>query len=125
MSAFIVDEITMHRVVGHILDNATSFCGTYTSGTKAGNEIGAILYTLNTESVNYRYREEGKAPEYAYKKIPTSRVQAYKSIGCLLYQCSEGDFEETAAYKELEAIHNTLAHKIVSNLDAYDRADWG
>jgi hypothetical protein len=126
MSAFIVDAKTMHRVVGHILNNVHSFCGISTDAPDAGGRIGAALFTLNTESVNCRYREEEAAPSYKYRALPTTQIQAYKSMRCLLYQCSEGDqFENSRAYKELNAIYNGLAHWIIGHLDKFQQAEWG
>lgn len=105
MSAFIVDATCMDRVVGFGLKNAAFFCGIDTSKPDAANRIGAILYTMNTESVNFRYREEEPAPEYTYSAIQFSAEQAFKAIRSLIYQCSEGDqFENSIAFKELEAL---------------------
>jgi hypothetical protein len=115
MSAFIVDADCMDRVVGFILNNSTAFCGIVTSMPNAGDKIGAILYTMNVESVNFRYREEEPAPSYAYYATPFTAEQAFRDIRSLIYQCSEGGpFENSAAYVELDALAGTAQQQAES-----------
>lgn len=135
MSAFIVDGRTIDRIVTFILKNTREFAGIAISSNDQvtwshgiGSQIGQILYRLNTDAVNYRYseREESPGPRYKFKPVAAlADVQAYKSIGCFLYQCSEGEFPEHPVFKQLAEVQNELAHRIVSNLSAYDKADWG
>lgn len=131
MSAFIVGTETMNRVVSFLLNNVESFAGvpTFTTGSPEGigSAIGQLLYRLNTDAVNQRYgeREESPGPRYAFKMVSVTDIQAYKSIGCLMYQCSEGDVPERPLFRQLSEVHGELAHRIVGKLEAYDRAEWG
>lgn len=133
MSAFVVSTITMNRIVTFILD---SHLETF-AGIKLGNGdvkgeqiagalIGRALFGLNQDAVNYRYDERSEqAPRYVFKRTPASKIQVHKSLSCLLYQCSEGDVPERSAFKELDVLHNDLAHDIVNDLPEYDQAEWG
>lgn len=128
MSAFIVSDETMHRVVNVILSNTTSFGNIWTEDKDAGTRIGQLLFKLNALAVNDRYNEAEKAPDYHFREgyllIQCDLVSAYKSLQCLLYQCAEGDIPEMKLFKELENLSHRLAHKIVSDLPAYSAADW-
>lgn len=131
MSAFIVDGKTMDRIVTFVLDNVREFAGIGTATTRpegVGSVIGQQLYRLNTDAVNQRYTEKQESPgtRYTYKPVgKQSDIQAYKSMGCFLYQCSEGDVPSLPLFQELSKIHDELAHRIVGNSAPYDRAEWG
>jgi hypothetical protein len=127
MSAFIVDAITIDRIVTHIVSEMPEFAGINTSAPNAANDIGAMLYKLNTKSVNSRYNEKAKAPKYTYKRaFSPSPVQTFKSIRCFLYQSCESDAcIRSKAYKALDALSSEIAQDIVNGLPEYARADWG
>src|SRR4051812_1158656 len=76
--------------------------------------LGRDLYALNREAVRQRYGTADPVPEYRFRPpgdVP--KVQLYKSLRCLLYQCSEGDVPETALYRRVEERANGLAREIV------------
>jgi hypothetical protein len=127
MSAFIVDSKTIDRVVSFIIANRQEFFSVSTrDGGNAAYRIGRLLLALNTQAVNHRYTSEHwKVPEYEFKRVAVTDMQAYKSIGCLLYQCSEGDVPNDPDFIELSKLHDDLAHRIVTKLPAYDKAEWG
>jgi hypothetical protein len=129
MSAFIVDGKTIDRIVTFIIDNRREFNGLTTSTVRpegVGTVIGQQLYRLNTDAVNQRYTENDPGPRYHFKPVgKLSDIQAYKSISCFLYQCSEGDVPERPLFKELSELHDDLAHRIVGSTAPYDRAEWG
>lgn len=126
MSAFIVNTECMDRVVGHVLKNARFFGGVDTESKGAGSRIGKILYTLNTEAVNYRYSETDSVPAYRYRERPSTPIQTYKSICSFLYQCCEGDqFTSTVAFQELEEMSYSLASRIIADLPEWAEAAWG
>jgi hypothetical protein len=133
MSAFIVDSKTIDRIVSFLLDNVREFNGISISANNAvtweqgiGTQIGQMLYRLNTCAVNQRYTENDPGPRYHFKPVgKLSDIQAYKSISCFLYQCSEGDVPERPVFKELSELHCELAHRIVRSTAPYDRAEWG
>ncbi len=45
------------------------------------------MYALNVAAVNQRYNEQQEAPKIVYSPYPyTSRIAAWKALGCWLYQ---------------------------------------
>jgi len=85
-------------------------------------------FRLNILGVDSRYGdgESVKFRELDFKprQLIVSRVQAYKSLCCLLYQCSEGDVPTMPLYKALQRIKQHLAELIVRELPAYEKAVW-
>ena len=53
-----------------------------------------------------------------------SRVQAYKSLCCFLYQCHEEDVKSLPLFKALKNIMIHMSHAIVCDLSAYQSATW-
>lgn len=86
------------------------------------------LYEMNLDAISQRYKR-GKEDDYGYTFtycMPINNMTVlYKSIGCLMYQCSEGNVPETDLYKKMREIENALAHDIVSNSKEYEKAQWG
>lgn len=124
MSAFVVTNETMQRCVAGIQASGLRSFLNYDPATQP-QEIGELLFNLNAEAVNQRYDESDPAPAYKHKPLPMLTViQAYKSLACLDYQCSEGDVPNHPVYKALEAAQARLAHRIVSRLPQYDTAAW-
>lgn len=126
MSAFVVDPRTIDRIVSYVIGTYETFVGVRTSDPDAGDRIGGLLLKVNVDAVNYRYRSDEAVPEYRYTPRPScGRVQVYKSIQCLIYQCSEGEqFETSPVYVALDLARDRLAHAIVCDLPAYGGAEW-
>lgn len=144
MSAFIVEDKTINAIVS-FLYNESWGNETLTYGSikrtlaKKGydltqhnrdKDLAQDLFKLNCNAVNQRYGE-GQAKEFRslvfnFKTISlVNPLQVYKSLGCLIYQCSEGNIPETNLYKMLEEIQDTLARSIINRLPEYDKAYWG
>jgi hypothetical protein len=145
MSAFVIDEGTMNRVVRAICHKnrygqvIRKFMGIDTSERDAPTRIGRLLFTLNIEAVMQRYpdceEKPGKLPgsydapvlpqTYRAKINPMGTlVDGYKAVRCLIYQCSEGDVDQSECYRALDAAAGEIAHCIVSGLPAYEAAGW-
>lgn len=94
-------------------------------------ELGKDLLSMNYEAVNQRYpddQEDGAncINEYVFTpRYDDSIFQMYKSVQCLLYQCSEGNVPETDLFKKLDRFEKIIAKKIVSSLPEYEAAKWG
>jgi hypothetical protein len=144
MSAYIVDNKTINRIVSALLysRDTRSFNGPmpamYNKWLKEftqdePEEIGAALYGMNCNAVMQRYPDCSKDDlpgpidaGYKYRDEPiTSSVQLYKSFQCYLYQCSEGDVSELPLYKALTDFLYEIADHIITNTPEYDRAVWG
>jgi hypothetical protein len=51
--------------------------------------------------------------------------QVYKSLCCLIYQCSEGKVPEEPLFKTLVDIKRIMAGCLISRLPEYNKAFWG
>jgi hypothetical protein len=139
VSAFIVDKDTIDRVVG-LLWGQERARGDYgvpprialtVAANREGDDdtpwlaVGQELWNLNTRAVNWRYGEHEQAPIYdRFCPVDTSRMQAYKALRCLLYQCSEGDVPNDPLFQALDTLANSIAHHIVSETPEYQRTKW-
>lgn len=134
MSAFMVEDKTINRIISYLCNGAEREIPHATRGislfTKEDKEVfGKSLFDLNIAGVNARYGE-GEAEkfrplDYCYcSELPPHTVQAYKSLQCFLYQCSEGNVPEDPLYKKMEGIVNALAHHIVNDLKIYQESKW-
>ena len=88
------------------------------------NEIGQALWNANYKSVNHRYNEDTKAPQYKYEMDSYHRkaVDVIKSCKCFDYQtCEFPEWEETVEKDILERI----MHKAINRLPGYEEAPWG
>ena len=141
MSAFIVEEKTLNTIVNHI-DYDTRFSNTsicYGTLGRIAQKYGYNLNItehkerlikemawLNRAAVNDRYDEKSVEDYITYHEgFPPTDIQAYKSLGCFLYQCCEGDIPEKPLFKMLEDIKHALAEGLVSRMKEYDLAVWG
>lgn len=103
---------------------------------KTLQKLANTLWDLNIEAVHQRYPEDktdSMPGQYENQKLvhhtpyqytPTTTIQAYKSLQCLVYQCSEGNVPNNPLYKMLEELENAMARQIVYDLPAYDEAKW-
>ena len=140
MSAFMVEDTTINRVVTWLTREVTtsrftldSLAREYDVDLTSDNwdeKLAKAMFQLNCDGVNARYGE-GEAEKFrplnfTYKpEVDTFRVQVLKSLQCWLYQCSEGDVPETKLYQFFEEVSHHVALKIVMDLPAYDTAKWG
>lgn len=141
MSAYVCDNETFNRVASSfwfsnndwLVNNTKRELAKigYPMNTKADVDAFALaLFDMNCEAVNQRYGN-GQAEEFRpldYKPvmtIPCGKIQQYKSLQCLLYQCCEGNVYESPLYKVMEQHMLGLAKEIVCDLPQYEMAKWG
>jgi hypothetical protein len=140
MSAFIVDDKTINKVVTWLkrevqtnrftLDWLAREYGVDLTGDGWDEKLAQAMFQLNCDGVNARYgegeSEKFRPLNFTYQpEIQYSLVQVLKSLQCWKYQCSEGDVPETQLYRFFEEVEHHLALKIVMNLPEYDKAPWG
>jgi hypothetical protein len=145
MSAIVVQDKTINIIVSFLYSETYSSNGT-TYGEigrilkKAGydlakdwtdTELAENLFDLNCEAVNQRYKDKPARTQFhpeAFKHQmflwDNNPLTAYKSLQCLIYQCSEGNIPDTSLYKMLVSIKHCLADCIVSNLPEYKTLEW-
>ena len=137
MSAFIVSDKTMARVVNAVVKKTNGYEAGhfYLFGTvpmEAGkpdslSKLGTALYQMNADAVNQRYGDTDKGPVYHHRNIwpESNSYQDLKAVHCLLYQASEGNVPETSdLFKALEQMAGDMAYDIVSQDHRFDAAEW-
>lgn len=132
MSAFIVSKSCIDAIVSY-LPRARPFLGQYAEwdyflpgiANADATALGQALWDMNRDAVNDRYREADAAPVYTASHVPTTAVRAYKAIGCLLYQCSEGDVPQRDLFRKMERLSKFLADMVISELPEYKAVRWG
>lgn len=139
MSAFIVSEPTMQKVVCGIQRVAKDWTHLRTLVGVKDNEctewdtLGARLFNLNRYAVTERYGNSDHWPLESYETCFVASnafsgftdIQCLKAMKCLRYQCSEGDTDTKPLYLALEACITALMSNIIDDLPEYAEAKWG
>jgi hypothetical protein len=114
MSAFMVTNHLMQKVMTAILQNTDEFATTQTfrghlvddpptdAQCKAAEDIGKRLFSINA-----------------------TPVEQFKAMRCLLYQSCEGTVPNGRLYGELNQVAGELAQRIVQDSPDYEQAPWG
>ena len=136
MSAFIVEEDNLYRVINSI----TKIEG-YTKSLQEikeqaiSNPKGLFkkLNSLNRYSMSQRYEKDifddqmtypFNLSKYNEAVLKTNKHQNLKSLTCFLYQSCEGKAENSDLYKLLNKISSDIAYNIISNTEEYKKAKW-
>lgn len=144
MSAFIVEDKTINRIVTWVEANARNLRGTLSEfkigeieRDKHGFILGAKLsesdlqkmansfLAMNKLAVDDRYRGNNLVMAFRFRREHAQEMQVLKSMQCLRYQCSEGNVPEQPAFKFLERLIDVLMDEIISGLPEYEKAYWG
>lgn len=135
MSAFVVEQTTIHKILSWLrhefresswLRQIAERYHIDVETTGWEQRIGQAMYDLNIDAVNQRYTEHNPREAFVYVPYPyTSRIAAWKALGCWLYQCSEGTVPQTKLYHYFQEIEKETALSIVMNLPEYEQAQWG
>jgi len=127
MSAFIVNNEHIHALVTaakqsrdfrfYYKENLY-----YVNDLKECDFIGQMLLNENYRSVNFRYSEEIKAPNYEFEySIGFSPIEIIKACHCFNYQsCETDDYYDSLSYKFIK----TLIETMIMILPGYNNADW-
>lgn len=136
MSAFVVDDSTIDRIVTFFGQHDHDYLARIFQplGYDPALEPEAFaqaLFDMNCEAVDQRYedkpaRAEFRPTPYRHQTNPNyTDIQIFKSARCLRYQCSEGDIPETPLFKALDDFIGALAYHVVCQLPEYEKARWG
>lgn len=141
MSAYVVSNETINAILAFMKADSGRSPHIYRSlenmdlvwtGKDAAWALGCMMLDLNIEAVCARYSDEKadvlkEGREFEHNGIlPPSRIQAFKSLQCWLYQCTEGHIpEESDLFKAFSDVRNKMAVYIVNHLKEYDTATWG
>ena len=121
MSAFFVGNNSISKLANEIIKYRKDM------GSDAKG-LALKLYDMNFEALEARYSEQslGMMEKFEYDDgaFFDGEAQFYKSLQCYLYQCNEGDVDESKLYKEIEKVCNALAHIIAGRWADKQGAKW-
>ena len=135
MSCFMVNDKTidsiltgMKRVAEH---NDYNLLMNYKGiSDDAWNTLGRTMLALNDYALACRYTSHniGDCSHNHYKfDFLGGLHKAEQSVACLkcwMYQCSEGNADEKAVFKEMKKVLGEMCQAIVYKSDDYKNADW-
>lgn len=154
MSAFVVDPKTINRILtfleGRVLGDDTTQLGRFAqkeltkiewglTPSETICDLGQAMYNLNVNAVRQRYPddephelpgsygEDDKARLLPYEKetVRCSVHQAFMSLRCWLYQCSEGNVPGSSLFQTFAKIRDRMAYGIAIDHPAVEAAEWG
>lgn len=107
-------------------------------------KVAEKLYNMNLNAYTQRYGRGPYEPvEFKYEDgiddvqkhysnrhnkdndYPMDLIPYYKLLSCYLYQCCEGDVDQSELYIQLRKLEDRMAAHIISRTEAYDKASWG
>ena len=141
MSAFVVDDNTINRIVSWLHMKAKyghypfEYCPKplIAMGYRLDDPLGCKrlaeeMFTLNCDAVEQRYGE-GEAEKFRpldfhwqFNPHQSNALSCLKALRCWLYQCSEGDAPQSALYKAMDALCGDIALAYVESLPEYEKA---
>ena len=86
------------------------------------------MFQLNVTAYRQRYPQAKGAtpvPHFSLAAPAAPPAVIYKSIDCLIYQCSEGDVPETPLFDLLERLLNSAAKETAITSPDYQTGGWG
>lgn len=134
MSAFVVEDRTINRIISYLNDSRHSTERDIALGAaelsindeRWHEKLGMSMAMMNVDAVNQRYNEHDEPTyEWHWDWENSDAIQVYKSLNCWLYQCCEGDVPERPLYKAFREVERVIAAGIITNLPQYDAAQWG
>ena len=136
MSAFLVADKTLNRILSYLDDELTrsdwlrSKLTTNLGVNFAGDwrtALGQKMWDLNQLALGYRYGDPHQELSYHFLSVPCPDIQAYKSLQCWLYQCCEGDIPEVSKLYTFfdTVVVRHMASSIITKTPAYEQAEWG
>jgi hypothetical protein len=138
MSAYVVDDSTINKIVSFLNAKAMGYDGRHRykiEGYDLSKEddcerLANDMFALNVAGVNARYGE-GEAAKFRplnfiYRfQIPQPVIPTLVALECFLYQCAEGDIVNHPLYLALRRLESAMCQAIVHALPEYSRASWG
>src|ERR1700756_5391502 len=122
MSAFMVSNVLMQKVVTAVLQNTDEFATIPTfrgqivddpptdAQCKAGEDIGKRLFGMNAAAIKARYDFLPQRPVFKLAGwAAATPVEQFKAIRCLLYQSCEGTVPTGRLYGELNRVAGEFA----------------
>jgi len=145
MSAFVVSDKTINRIISFFLDNSCDKKNKYWYDLsplrllnyipiestewdeKNGEKLAKAMFTLNCKAVKERYEDSDTVDyklQYGNLVKNIDVFQAIKHLNCFLYQCSEGKIINTKLYKAIEKVVGNIALTVICDDTKYEDAEW-
>lgn len=135
MSAFLVEDVTINRIVNWLLRELSQSYYLTEELKKLGYEVDDMerlakdMFRLNLNSLKQRYGSAEGFRElcFTYKYTsPVAKIQVLKTLQCWLYQCAEGNVVRKKLFRFFdEAVKMYLMSRVIYELPEYDEAKWG
>lgn len=133
MSAYMVDDGVINQVVAcftHDSDIASflTHCKGFDLSTEQGAKSFATrIFVLNKMGVEARYgkgqAKEVRPLDFEFMRVmPKGKMTGLKALGTVMYQCSEGNYENSRFYALLEDLKLWLAMDLVRAMPSYEIA---
>lgn len=120
MSAYICDNKTISALAKAFVHYGITFKDNITSQqafiivNDEYKRIGQSLLDQNYRSVNYRYGEDTKTPEFEYEDVEIDEGIIYGCISCYDYQaCETDDYFESAIHHSLMNLKEQLLERLI------------
>lgn len=133
MSCYIVNKKTIDVIVKGIEDYGIDYraknyktdnCRLIVLRGSQNDAIGQSLLNQNYASVDYRYRENNKVPEYHFSDVEYNEGMLLGCINCYLYQaCETEDFFESELYRSLRRLKEAMLEQLIE--DKGQDIPWG
>jgi hypothetical protein len=132
MSAYLVQDETINKIVSHLFLNVDlEWLSREFSENIAGvtgdfcQDLGAALFALNITAVEERYGK-GQAKRfrelnYQFRLETASQLKVYEAITELMYQCAEGVVPSTKLYGLLVTLKAAVADGLVQDINERER----
>ena len=99
---------------------------------KDRRELAIQLFKMNQKALKIRYGTVsvnlGKfvySPDEKFEIIDSKgKAQFFKSLGCYLYQCSEGKVQNTKLFHHIKKVTSEIAYEIAEKTAEYLNAEW-
>ena len=127
MSAFVVDNAVIHRIISLLATRQMQ--GTTTnfavSDKMQRQELGQRMINMNCLAMEELDGTDEDYQVYEYQHIEATRIEGLKAMHCWLYQCSEGDVPCTQLYGKIEKVARRIVMEIINEMPEYNAAPWG
>lgn len=142
MSAFVVDDETINKIVSFLAAKAagpdpsinwesTELCkmGYDLISSQSCAELADTMFAMNVTAVDERYGE-GEAGkfrplDFEFRFAPATQIEVIKALKAWKYQCTEGLVPSLALYHAMVEVHCLLCIDFVEQTEEYEEAPWG
>ncbi len=134
MSSYIVEDITINRILSYIDHAHLCSCSKLREKYAELTKLGRAMLKMNIDATNQRYEKPYLTPQEVKARLANFKYDYYqlvdiyqvlKSLNCYNYQCAEGTINRRWLNKEMEDLAQAITNQIVSDRPEYEKAEWG